>query len=346
MKGSIYMKTTIIVTTAAVLAFLGTASPVRSEEMNSRSMKVAFSNPDRPGMLKVTGGQGDLTVTGYDGADIEIVVIAADKEDQPVEDEKAKGMKRITGSSYNVEKDAETNTVTITRARNNSMDLRIRVPRRTSLNIGGSGIFNPGGLSIGEQMIMKFYTPEIKLPFGFYEGSITVESISGDIEINTTQGDIILRDVSGGVTANVVDGTITSIFRTIPATTSGTSRENPIALSTTDGDIDVTFPSTIKATITARNVDGDIYTDYDMDIVATVQDDRSAKADGRNTGNNSVRPSVSPRRTKTDGRNTGNNGIFGALSMFGNTVTGNINGGGADIRLTAFDGNIYIRKAK
>ena len=91
-----------------------------------------------------------------------------------------------------------------------------------------------------------------------------------------------------------------------------------MAFSTIDGDIDVTFPANTKATISAKNVDGDIYTDFDMDLTLV-------------------------KEVNVDRKRGWENGMTG---MFGNTITGKINGGGADILVSTVDGNIYIRKGK
>ena len=92
-----------------------------------------------------------------------------------------------------------------------------------------------------------------------------------------------------------------------------------MAFSTIEGDIDVTFPSDIHATVTAKNVDGDVYTDFEMDMA------------------------MGPEVIK-EHKNTGFTDSL--VGMFGNTVTGKINGGGADIQMSTVDGDIYIRKGK
>ena len=142
-------------------------------------------------------------------------------------------------------------------------------------------------------------------------GDITISNVSGEIEVNTREGDISLNNISGEVVAHSIDGEILIIFKEMP-------EEGPMAFSTIDGDIDVTFPAKTKATISAKNVDGEIYTDFDMDIKHVNQ-------------------------FGADGHRGWKNGFTG---MFGNTITGDIRGGGANIRISTVDGNIYIRKSK
>jgi DUF4097 and DUF4098 domain-containing protein YvlB len=149
-------------------------------------------------------------------------------------------------------------------------------------------------------------------PFGgISSGDIAISNVSGDIEVNTREGDISLNNISGEVVAHSIDGELLIVFKKI-------TKETPMAFSTIDGDIDVTFPAKTKATISAKNVDGDIYTDFDMDITHVKEADLGRKRGWKN----------------------------GLTGMFGNTVNGKINGGGADILISTVDGNIYIRKGK
>jgi DUF4097 and DUF4098 domain-containing protein YvlB len=151
----------------------------------------------------------------------------------------------------------------------------------------------------------------INLFSGMSNGDITVSNVTGEIEVNTMDGDITLNNISGEVIAHSIDGELLIVFKEMP-------EEGPMAFSTIDGDIDVTFPANTKATISAKNVDGDIYTDFDMDMTHVKEVGVGTKAGWKN----------------------------GLTGMFGNTITGKISGGGTDILISTVDGNIYIRKGK
>ena len=149
---------------------------------------------------------------------------------------------------------------------------------------------------------------------GIFEGNIEVKNISGEIEINTVNSNITLLDISGEAAINTVDGDLLVTFENI-------DREKPMYFSTVDGDIDVTFPSDTKANLSIKSVDGDIFTDFEIDI--------------------SRKPEVEKKKTST-----GTVDVFGLIGSLGNGITGKINGGGQEIQLITVDGNIYVRKGK
>jgi len=310
---------------------------VGADSIYSSQEKIDFPEPSKSGLLRVVSGGGDITVEGYDGQGVIIEVESSFKNAPSLpEDEKAKGMKRISGSGLTISSVKEENAIVITRSMRNESDLFIKVPFSTSLQFGGGaarsaarvvppvppvapdGQVDPTAPDVYIDMVFENLGGILENVFssfdpfgGMSSGDITISNVSGEIEINTRDGDISLNDISGEVVAHSIDGELLIIFKEMP-------EEGPMAFSTIDGNIDVTFPSNVKATISAKNVDGDIYTDFNMDITHV----REVDAD----------------------RNRGwKNGLTG---MFGNTITGEINGGGADILISTVDGNIYIRKSK
>lgn len=103
---------------------------------------------------------------------------------------------------------------------------------------------------------------DIKVPYHFSlrlknddNGDITVEGLSGEMEISNTNGDISLKDISGSSMLDTVDGDITVQFKEI---TPGL----PMAFSSVEGDIDVTFPVDINTRIKARADSGRILNDF------------------------------------------------------------------------------------
>ena len=299
--------------------------------------KIDFPNPSKPGLLRIVSGGGNITVEGYKGKGVIIEVESSFKNAPSLpEDEKAMGMKRISGSGLTISSVKEENAIVITRSIRNESDLFIKVPFSTSLQFGG-GAARPAARivppeppvppdravdpmapdsyvdmlveNIGDILENAFSSFN---PFGsMSSGDITISNVSGEIEVNTREGDISLNNISGEVVAHSIDGDLLILFKEVP-------KEEPMAFSTIDGDIDVTFPKKTKATISAKNVDGDIYTDFDMDITHV-------------------------KEVAADKNRGWQNGLTG---MFGNTITGDINGGGADILISTVDGNIYIRKGK
>jgi len=328
---------TIIRQISAIL-FLGLFSlTVGVDTSYGNQEKIDFPNPSKPGLLRIVSGGGDITVEGYKGKGVIIEVESSFKNAPSLpEDEKAKGMKRISGSGVTISSVKEENAIVITRSMRNESDLFIKVPFNTSLQFGGvaarpasrimppvppappDGQVDPTAPDVYIDSFFENlggFLEDVFSSFnsfgGMSSGDITISNVSGAIEVNTREGDISLKNISGEVVAHSIDGELLIVFKKI-------TKEEPMAFSTIDGDIDVTFPADTKATISAKNVDGDIYTDFDMDLTHVKEFDVD--------------------------RNRGwKNGLTG---MFGNTITGKINGGGADILVSTVDGNIYIRKGK
>ena len=93
-----------------------------------------------------------------------------------------------------------------------------------------------------------------------------------------------------------------------------------MSFSAMDGDIDITLPSALKADIKVKNLDGEVLTNFDIEMIPI----------------------------STEGQNTGANNFTGINlgAMLGNNIYGKINGGGPEIRVTTLDGDIYVRKGE
>jgi DUF4097 and DUF4098 domain-containing protein YvlB len=94
--------------------------------------------------------------------------------------------------------------------------------------------------------------------------------------------------------------------------------QKSMAFSSLNGNIDVTFPADLKATVSMRTDNGEVYSDFDIQLQAT-----------------------NPQPAVEDGRGKGGKYVVRVEK----TVKGTINGGGQEIQFKNFNGNIYIRKA-
>ncbi len=245
------------------------STKIYSESKFEDTMTMEFSDPSRPGLLKVSGGKGDVTITGYNGKEVIIKIKLEIKNlTSPPEDEKAKGLKRISGTTFHVASVEDKNAIVISRSLKDEIELFIQVPFKTSLKLGGG---NPNTYITKYQKAKRANVPgpeqamppeqaillEQAMPYvgfgvgGILEGNIEVKNVSGEIEINTIDGNINLLDISGEVAVNTVDGEILVTFGDV-------DREKPMYFSTVDGYIDVTFPPDIQANLTLRSVDGDV----------------------------------------------------------------------------------------
>jgi hypothetical protein len=268
---------------AALLCALLAASAVAQQPVQPATdrITVPFSDPERAGTLKVNLLDGAITIKGSNRRDV--LFVANSQEAREVlrrrqQAEPPPGMRRLTQpGGFGVEE--RDNEMSVSSAFNREIHLAVEVPTRTKLKVS------------------------------IVNGGITVDSVDSEIEINTVDGAIMLTNVGGSVVAHAVDGNIT-------ATVARVAPQAPIAFTSLNGDIDVTLPAAVKANLRLRSDQGDVYTDFDVQVIA----------------------SASANRTQRNGR--------GVRIDVNRSIYGTVNGGGPDFELRTFDGNIYVRKGR
>jgi hypothetical protein len=143
-----------------------------------------------------------------------------------------------------------------------------------------------------------------------HDGDINVDQVNGEFEIHNHHGSITLTNISGTAMANTHHGKITAAFNNI-------NSKQPMSFTTYHGNINVTLPADTKAKLKMKSDRGDFYTDFDMKVgVSSPKIEKREKERGK-------------YRVKVE------KGVYGT-----------INGGGVDIDLKTYHGNIYIRKGK
>ncbi len=198
-------------------------------------------------------------------------------------EKKLAGMKQLTGASSGLEIEEKDNVVEIrTESWKAATDLVIQVPVATSLEIRSS-----------------------------MDGAVVVEGVSGEIDINNINGPVTLRNVSGNTLVHTVNGAIEAVLARVAA-------DKPLSFSSMNGDIDVTLPADVKASLKMKTDQGEVYTDFDIDMTRQ------------------------PTRTESSGKTE--EGKF--RITFDKSLLGLVNGGGREISFNTFSGDIYIRKKK
>jgi DUF4097 and DUF4098 domain-containing protein YvlB len=146
-------------------------------------------------------------------------------------------------------------------------------------------------------------------------GAIRVENVSGEIEAAHVNGDIILLRVTGAVAAHTVNGKVAATFGRLDG-------RKPVSLVSFNGDVDLTLPGDGKATLKMSiNNEGEIYSDFDLAV--QTENTRSVE-DERGHGERHGRYRLNIEKT----------------------VVASLNGGGPEIILNTFNGDILLRKAK
>lgn len=267
-----------------VLAAVVSAPAVFAQ--NDNRIQVPLADPARPASVRAHLLNGSLTVKG---ADVKQILVEAHVRDEGREDGRGEsrapsGMKRIPMSSTGLNIESENNQVRITSdAIQRTVDVTLTVPVHTSLSLKTVN-----------------------------DGNILVTGVDGELDIDNINGDVTLKNVSGSVVAHALNGKVL-------ATLNRVDPQKNMAFSSLNGDIDVTFPADLKANVNMRTDNGEVYSDFDVQLAANAP--QPVVEDNRKEGGK--------YRVKVD-----------------KTVRGKINGGGPEIQFKDFNGNIYIRKAK
>jgi hypothetical protein len=258
--------------------FIGTGT--FGQTGSTEQLTVPLSSPGKPYTLKVHLVTGSIKVTGYDGKDIAISVTPrGDNEERRSPNES--GMKRISASGgYEVTAKEADNTVTVNTGNpNRALDLELKIPQDVKLKVGTVN-----------------------------DGDVVVENVRGELEVNNVNDQITLTNISGSVVANTVNGDVTVTFSSVDP-------KAPMAFSTLNGDVRVTLPADTKANLKLKSDNGDVFSDFDIDIDKT--------------------PSKIDKVTEP--------GMYKIKKD--DWVYGKINGGGPEMIMKNMMGDIYVKKA-
>jgi hypothetical protein len=150
--------------------------------------------------------------------------------------------------------------------------------------------------------------PDTSLKVHTLHGEINVEGVNGELDADSLNGAVTLTNVSGNILAHSLNGAIKVTMDRVDAS-------KPMSFSTLNGSIDITLPSDFKANVKLTADHGEIYSDFDFKL----------------SGN------VTQRNDTSDGK---------FRVRIERTLTGTINGGGAEATFHTYNGTIYIRKKK
>ncbi|MEM9647544.1 MAG: DUF4097 family beta strand repeat-containing protein [Bacteroidota bacterium] len=260
-----------------VMAFLF-AHGLMGQEKSMDLFTIPLSNPGSPGKLVIEQVTGSIHVEAYEGAEVVVKASFGNGRGHHRTKGGTSGLKRIQNSSMDISAQEKNNVVLVDNDQVNKVtDLEVKVPKNFSLKLGTIN-----------------------------EGEISVKGINGEMEITNVNGGITMEAVSGSATTDTVNGDIKVDFITI-------DQNANMAFSSLNGDLDITFPSSLKADVKAKTDMGDIFTDFDMQV-----------------GSN--QPEIK--------KNNSGGTYKVQLEQW---VRGKINGGGPEMLFKTFNGNILIK---
>ena len=343
------MKTTRLLPSlifAAALSALVVTS-ARAEETDSETATVKFSNPAQPGTLKVTITSGDIRIHGSDAADV-TVRTELKAEGAP---QRKDGLRVLTSSSsYSLTE--KNNVITLSYGAEawpgSGGDFNITVPRATNVVISSA--------------------------FG---GDIDIGEVAGDLEVKSLNGEVKLKDISGGALVETMNGEIEA---NVVAMKDG----KPLSFTSMNGEVALRLPADVKANVRLRTHNGSILTDFDdkqlVTKTASLKPERHRSADAgdhdsevRTAVREAVREGMEVAREAARGareamhearqaareagaedRENEDDFLVNPMPMpplsplppmtGGKIVTGTLNGGGPEIRITTMNGDVTLRK--
>ena len=235
--------------------------------------------PGQPGevVLVATAHEAEGEASGHHGAHGSRPALAGEDEPEP----DRTGMHRIPNDSFGLEVEEHDNTVEIgAESWARPVDLRVEVPPASAV--------------------------EASTVNG---GEVSVSGLSGELELHNTNGGIRVTDVTGPVSATTVNGDVTVSFgRTLASAA--------MAFSTLNGDVELTLPADARVNVVLRSDNGEIYSDFDVELERTSPKVEENRKKGR------YRVAVSRE------------------------LSGRIGGGGPELFLKTFNGDLLLHRAK
>lgn len=326
----------LLAATAVLLPF------AQGEEATST---IKFSDPEKPGTLKVQIGRGDIRISAGDTPEI---IVKSDVK-SVTKAERRDGLRVLTATSSFSLTEKE-NVITLDALSEgsaaSSANFRITVPSATSVIIQNS-----------------------------WGGDITCTGLGGDIEINSMNGQIQLEDVAGGVVVSTMNGEIRASVREL-------QEKKPLSFTSMNGEVIVRVPATSRANIRLRTQNGSVLTDFDeTTLVAKTETvsrsrmrtpPRPPRSPSQNEGEvgEAVREAMQEAaKAVREGAAVAREALRAAADEFraqtdndmpprlprppaiptptgGKLVTGALNGGGPEISIATMNGDVVLRQLK
>lgn len=272
---------------------------------------IQFSDPSKPGLLKIDLMMADIHVVGADTKEISI------RADTPLDDghPRKDGLRSIGGgSAYRV---TESGNV---------------------VSIDAGDMYGMGGHGMATFQITVPRSTSVVLKV-LHGGDTEVRGVSGDVEVTNQNGDLRLVDVSGGVAADTMNGEIKAVFTKL-------TEGKTYAFASMNGEIDLRVPAAAKATVRFRAQIGEILTDFDEKQLVTRSDNTVVVE----TPEAVEAPEAPPAPEPLPGRRTPKPPKAPKVprlpfpSFGGQVVSGTLNGGGPELIATTMRGTITLRK--
>ncbi|MCA4897419.1 MAG: DUF4097 family beta strand repeat-containing protein [Bacteroidota bacterium] len=244
---------------------------------------VPLSDPNKRCKIKVHINYGSITIKGTARKDV-LVKYTHEEEDENEHHTRrhpraSEGLKRIGSGGLDLEISEDANLIKVqSNSWNKKVNLTLEIPSAADVSA-----------------------------HTYNDGDLMVSNVQGDLELNDYNGSISAENISGSVVATSYNGEIKVTFDKVADGT-------PMSFSTFNGEIDLTFPSSLKATLKMKTDQGEILSSFDMKVVKNGP--------------------IQKKEAK--------GGVYKVV--IDEWVKGDVNGGGPELTMKTYNGDIIIRK--
>lgn len=270
------MKTIIM----AIITVVALSSTFNATAQDHGELLIPFSNPSGKGKVRIEIRKGNVLVKGTSRKDVLVTYKGGESENENRDNPpNTEGLKRIDKGLMDLEVSEKNNYIEISSGSwTSDLDLVVEVPEKVDIQIE------------------TYNADEVK-----------ISNVSGEIVADNYNGEITAEDISGSIVANTYNGDIKAIFKKV-------APDTPMAFTTYNGDVDLSLPSDLKASLKMKTVRGEIFSGFDLSI------------------------SKSEPIAKTEKKS-------GAYKVYlDDWVKGDVNGGGAPFMIQNYNGDIFLRK--
>jgi len=276
-------------------------------------------------------------IEGYSGNEI---IFSNQKSVEEVVDERAKGLKAISGSGF---------------VDNTGLGIEVAESGQdVNVNVVGKKLNGILTIKVPQNLKISFSNTS-----NIYHDEIILKNLKNEIEVSTTYNKIKLENNSGPMNIKTVYGGVDAIF--------AGDIKGPVSIISVYNYVDVTLPATAKANVELGSSYGKLYAADEFKIAidknsneeksnstADVAASKSEKLSKVYVGNGTKMNEVTVTGRRTDGErpagtiwSTGDIVVRGYSGNYGRDVErikGTINGGGVDLIFKSTYKNVYLRQ--
>lgn len=282
--------------------------------IQNKQYELELTSPDKPMSLYIDMRNGSVNVEGYDGKTVKIEASFTPLSEEDLMDQN-KSRKRSQRdyarqqSRHQVKQQAKSNNgEPEERTQRSKKGLKVVNNQLLNLKIREDN----NRVRIDSEQSTFFTNVTVKVPASanieidlYQGGEIKVANVSGSVELESWRADVTAHSISGPIVAETHQSDIEVVF-------SSFNGEHPTSLTTYSGDIDVTVAKNMAANMNVQNYQGQILSGIDETFVTSESVKRSEGGKNKEI-------------------------------TFGGQMTATLNGGGQDVSLITYSGDVYIR---